>query len=366
MTQPTITSWQPNHLEWQLSCVDYTFLADNIIVFGTFYNQSADQIIKTLVAQANVGLTTNNVQAGPAIPVVQINYLTLSEALTKVARLASITTDFSWYIDYSKDIHFFSLNQTVVSQVTLSDSDFPGASGTTGNYEVDSFGYEWDGGSIRNSCIVRGTNYRTTSKDTFVGNGSQTSFPISFNVSTDVTPRVTVGGVSKTLSVITQNSQVAAASTQWQIVQNPSGSWFLQVGTDPAPATNVAVVVSYTSQAPIITRVDNQLSQSQLGVTAQMYVADSSLVNLGSAAQRGQAELQEYQWPQERVSLTTNENFTGHIEAGNVIILKASRIPDSQNSYQQGINGKFLIVQNNYAGTQGNYRKYTITGTRVQ
>src|SRR4029077_12476732 len=66
-----------NH--WELNCRDYTVYADNVIIHGDYTDDTADFIIKDLTARAGCGITTNNVQPGPQIARVVINYLTLSE-----------------------------------------------------------------------------------------------------------------------------------------------------------------------------------------------------------------------------------------------------------------------------------------------
>src|ERR1039457_4334377 len=102
VTNPKWVQEAPNLIRWDLQCVDYTYYANKIIVHGIFVGQTADAIIKDLVTLANVGLTTNNVQPGPTIDRIKINYLTLSGAISKVTKMATQSTNSGWYIDETK------------------------------------------------------------------------------------------------------------------------------------------------------------------------------------------------------------------------------------------------------------------------
>lgn len=385
---PTLSPTSPTFNEWQMDCLDFTDYLDNIIVSGDFIGLSSDVIIKALVKQANIGLTTVNVLPGPILGHIQINYTTLSEALIKIAKLASQIYDYGWFVDYNYDLHFFSFKQAAVPVVTFSDvltSNSPMTT-TFGGISSDNFAYEWDESSIRNSCIVRGANYNGSRVDTWRADGQSTSWPLTFaidssksnptgTVGTSTTPAVpatlilTVGGQLKIPQILTTNiTPTTAAVNPYQISQNANGQWFLvsRIGAPPAGET---ISLAYIYVAPIIVRVDNLASQALFGGpnhgVFQMAVVDSSIVDVAAAVARGRAELTAYQWAQERITFTTLENWPGHVNAGDVINLVLSRVPDSQRSYALGITGTFMIISNNYIGVSGNYRKYNITATRV-
>lgn len=386
VTTPNFASPSPVANDWILACTDYTNDADNVIVSGDYNGWTADAIIKDLVRQANAqwiarggsSMTTTSVQPGPVIQRVQINYLTLTSAIVKVARLASQFVDYSWFIDYNRNVHFLTLQGLTGTPVaTFTDAIPTGAPNPTLGHFLgdDSYAYLWDGTSLRNSMIVRGTTFQTDFRDVFVGNGSQTSWPLTYHVTSTSTASLTVGGASQTIEVLDNlgNTGASASSTdQYIITQNANGQWFLQVnhgfGTIPAPGS--AIRLSYTYDAPILARADNALSQTQYtgtnGGVYQGMISDSTLVTLSSAVQRGQVELQAFQWVQERVTFTTIDNWPGHISAGQTFNLISSRTPDSQQGYIMGLNGTFVVVSNQYGGTKGNYRGYQVTGTRVQ
>lgn len=393
VTTPNFSTPSPVANDWILSCVDYTNDTDNIIVSGDYNGWYAGDIILDLVSQANAKfvspthdngtyggslLTTNNVAKGPVIQRVQINYLTLSSAIVKVVRLASQFVDYCWYIDYARDVHFQALQSSTGSPVaTFTDVVAGAPTPTTGYYlsGESNYAYEWDGTSLRDSIVVRGTTFQTRFSDKFTGNGSQTAWPMTYHVTSTSTASLSVGGVGKSVTVLdnTGNAGPAAiATTQFVITMNKNGQWFLQVnaGYGTTPGKGAAIVLAYTFDAPVIAETENLVAQAKYkgtnGGVYQAAISDSTLVNVGSAVQRGKVELQAFQWVQERVTFTTADNWPGHIDAGQVFTLISSRTPDSQNSYAMGLNAKFVVVSNAYGGTKGNYRGYTITGTRIQ
>jgi hypothetical protein len=385
VTTPNFASPGPTVNDWILDCVDYTSDTDNVIVSGDYNGWTADAIIKDLVRQANSqfvsrggsALTTNNVSTGPVIQRVQVNYLTLSNAIVKVARLASQYVDYAWYIDYSRDVHFLTLQGATGSPIATFSDNTPSAQPTVTNgfFLQDNYAYVWDGTSMRNSMIVRGTTFQTSFHDVFVGNGSQTSWPLTYHVTATSSATLSVAGGGQTVEVLdnVNNTGAAATSTdQFIITMNKNGQWFLQVnpGFGKTPASGAKISLAYTYDAPILARADNTASQTQYtGTNGGIYqgaISDSTLVTVGAAVQRGEVELQSYQWVQERVTFTTVDNWPGHIFAGQTFTLQANRTPDSQNGYAMGLNGTFMVVSNSYGGSRGNYRGYTITGTRIQ
>ena len=368
---PILSPLAPTYHEWQLDCLDHTDFLDNIIVNGEFIGRSADYIVRALALQANIGLTVNHVSAGPVLGHIQINYITLSAALIKIAKLASQINDYGWFVDYSYDLHFFSFRQAAVPVVTFSDALTPASPMTLtfGGISSDAFAYETDGGSLRNSCIVRGANYQGTRIDEWRADGRSRSWPLTRAVDTTTVPKLTIGGVATIPQVLSVGvAPTTAAANPYEISQNANGQWFL-IARGLPPSAGQTISMNYLFIAPIIVRVDNHASQlahngPNHGVF-QMAVVDSSLTDVAAATGRGRAELTAYQWEQERVTFTTLENWPGHVNAGDVINLVLSRVPDSARGMALGITGTFMILTSTYVGVSGNYRKYTITATRI-
>ena len=211
--------------------------------------------------------------------------------------------------------------------------------------------------------------YQSLRVDHFVGNGSQRAWPLTFNPNANVAPRLTVNGVSATVTVETSPTAASIAGTAWVIMPNAAGQYFLQTLSAKAPGSGQPIVLSYTLDGPIIARARNRAGQVALGGVNngiwQMGIQDSSLLTVGTAQARGNAELQEFQYPQERISFDTVDTFRGHINAGDLITVTTHRVPDSQNSYALGFTKNFLVNQLTYKGTTTTNRKYTISAIRV-
>ena len=369
---PEVQYSGPNLAYWQVGCTDWTYLGDRSTVFGDFQNQRADQIVSFLCAQSGSGITTSNVQMGPVINRIQINYMPLTAALTKVCQYASFLTTYGWYIDENHDLHFNDQTQAGAIEAKFSDlpSDF--ASGTyvpgfTGGYATD-FKYDWDATSIRNSITILGGNYSNTYTDMWLGNGTQFSWPLTYtpDKANFGTATLTVGGVTATVSVQSGSS----ATTQWVVVQNVSGQWFLTTNTDPAPGAAVAVSLLYPYLAPVVSQVQSATSIAEFsalpngGVFGEI-ITDTTLLNILAAQGRGRRELNTYGLPDERVVFNSNETFTGHVRAGQLIEFKNQFIQDSANSYLPGIDDTFMVLQNRISGSMTGFRTYSITAARV-
>jgi hypothetical protein len=374
ITTPKLVTYGPTWNEWQCDAIDCTTYADNILVQGTWLGNTADVIVKQLIAFANAQFgatvfTTANVKPGPVINKYRANYIPLSTALAQVARLASSTQDYAYFFDFSRDCHFFSLTQNSAPVVTFSDNATGAATSTQGWISDTNFAYEWDGSSLRNDCIVQGGVYQSLRVDNWVGNGSQRAYPLTFNPNTNVAPTLKVNGIAATVTVESSPTAAANAGTQWVIMPNHAGQYFLQTLTAKAPGGGQPIVLRYTLDGPVIARARNAAGQVALGGTNngiwQMGIQDSSLLTVGTAQARGNAELQEFQYAQERITFDTVDTWRGHINAGDLIIVTTHRVPDSQNSYHLGFTKHFLVNQLTYKGTTVQNRQYTVSAIRV-
>ncbi|MGW7001436.1 hypothetical protein ACWGCW_01065 [Streptomyces sp. NPDC054933] len=374
VTMPQMTYLGPNLAYWQLSCTDWTYMADRALVVGDYSNMTSDQLAIQFVAQAGAGVNAASTSAGgyvqpsPTVPRLQVNYQTLTAALTSLSQLVSTSDTYGWYIDENRNLHWFNTEAAPSSGWTFSDS--PSGIGRSGyaQYDTDNYQYQWDATSIRNRVTVAGAKYSQQQVDTFVGNGSQTSWPLTFTADANNlgSAKLKVGGATKTISAQTGSS----ASTQWVAVQNSAGAWFLQTNTDPVPASGTVIQLTYNYLAPIVTTVQDGASVAEFsslpnGGVFQYYVNDTNLPTLFSAQQRGQRETFTYSRPEERVQLEVTEQWNGHIRAGQLCTVVNSVTPDSERSYAAGINDTFLVVQNQISGQQGGYRTYQLTAVRV-
>lgn len=376
VTDPVLLVDGANRNEWTLNCTDYTFYADNAIVHGTYDGLPIDQVVIDLTAQAGCGITAVSTANGgfvapaPTVTQVNLNYQTLSSAWRTLAKLASSSTPYGWYVDKNLELHFFDASTALSSGANFTTTPTTAASTTEGHFgRTTQFGYEWDGTSIRNRIIVQGGNQVFTANlkgnptDTWRADGAQTSWPLRYTVTGS--PTLTVNGASTPLTVVTGGGSTSAA---WSIQQNAFGGWFLIAASTPAAGTSIKIWYNY--QAPVIAQASDYPSQSTYtgpnGGVYTEYISDSSLSTTSMALARAMRERVEYAFAAERLTFQSTEEFFGYVRAGETFTVTNFGIPDSRNSYAWGLtDATFLCVSNTVTIGTGGYRTMQIQGVRL-
>lgn len=385
VTNPTLRPTGPNINEWDLSCTDYTFYADNALIQGSYNGLTIDEIAILVTQQANCGITAVKASAGgfvapaPAVAQVNFNWMKLSNAWRKLAQLASSSTPYGWYVDQGRNLHFFDATTAVSSGVTFR-GDTPTAAATAGSYTeghvtLDSTTYEVDGGSIRNRIIVQGANQTITTSvtgnptDTWRADGTQTSWAMRYTVTG--TPTLQVGGAYTSVTVVGAGGSAPASG--WSVQQNAFGQFFLISTSTPSVGTVIRVWYSY--QVPVIAQASDYPSQAAYtGPNAGVYtefIQDTSLITTSMALARAQRERTEYAFAAERVTFASSEDFLGYLRAGETFVFTSPLINDPQAGYGPpgwGLTGTFLCVSNSVTlggGSVGGYRRMTVTGVRI-
>lgn len=344
VTHTRVRCPSPNTNIWECSCLDanYYLEAPSELVNTSYSNQTADYIVKDLFATYLPTITTANVQPGPVIPNVVLAHKTMGEALRKVALLSQQNQTIGWYIDPDYDLHWAALDQLPPAPIALSDIEAEINVGAI-PFQHGTFAFEYDGTQIANRITVRGGFVLSAAfTDIFVSNGSQPSFPLTYQPSQQQgapAPTVTVGGVSKTLSVLNQNT---TPTTQWVIAlsgvgtgaQTQVGTAALQKGTDPVPAAGVVIALTYRYDLPVIltmsdsTSIDqyNTPSSKTAGVHAKD-VYDQTLQDYTSARARAQSELSASAYHVAKATVTLTEQYEGSgLMPGQVISFTCNQI----------------------------------------
>lgn len=367
---PKLYKYGPMLNTWTLTCRDYAEYSDNVIVNGDYSNKTLDFIIKDLNTQANCGITTANVQPGPLIARVVINYLTLTDAWVRACQYASQGAVWGWFVDDTLDLHTFdALKTTAKTSPSFVDTPSTVDNVITFPYVQDNFCYEWAGDSVRNRIKVRGGNYTGPATDNFVGNGQQSVWGLAYPIdSSNPAATVTVNGVPVTTNIDTGSSTTTPAAGTAVLTQTPSGVWIIRFGTVPPNAQNI--VVKYNLLMPVLTRVDDISSQQQYGGPNrgiyEMYLSDATITSLLTAKARGQREISEYGVAEERVMLITFPSNAYHVHIGDVLPIASSQVPDfAAPGYPFGISKNFVISQLHIEGQKGALRAYSFTGVRV-
>lgn len=377
VTSPTFKRQGPLQTRWQLDCRDWTYISDTTLVAGDFVGFTADQIVVALVAQAACGLTATSttgggqVQPAPTINRFQTEYETLSTALTTLAQLASTSSDYGWFIDYNRSVHFFSEAQTPTPTVTLTDNLTALPSTTLGGYDESGFAYVWDGSNVRSACIVRGANYPGNRTDMWLGDGNTEQWQLSFALNTSgALPVLTIGGAVTPVWIAGVSSGTMPASG-FQLVQSLTGPWTMQTyGGQGPPGQGAAMSLVYPYLAPVIARVDDGVFEAAYAALPnrgvfEMYVGDTTLLTLATAQARGSAEVTQYSYVQERITLKVAAGFPGHISGGDVVTVTCTFVPDSANGFTAGFTKNFLVLTAVLAGVKTGYRTTAVTAVRI-
>jgi hypothetical protein len=100
---------QPEHVRFDLQCVDYTRRLNRRKVLKAYTAQSATAIVLDLLATFAPTITGANVMAGlPTITGgITFTFEEMSRALSRVAEKIGAY----WYVDYAGDLHFFTGNE---------------------------------------------------------------------------------------------------------------------------------------------------------------------------------------------------------------------------------------------------------------
>ncbi len=118
---------KPANPVWQIHAIDYTWLLNRRKVTKRYTADSASTIAQSLISTYTSGFTVVNVQASLAtINEITFTNQNVTEALTNLARRIGAY----WYIDYNKDLHFFTTDiapdtdPTALTATHASLSDF--------------------------------------------------------------------------------------------------------------------------------------------------------------------------------------------------------------------------------------------------
>ena len=255
-----------------LSCVDYSRLLDSNLVHQTYENMTDKQVIDAIVAEycLGFGITTTNVLTGVTIEQISFNYLQPSQCFRKICEL----TGRNWYIDYTKDIHYFPL----ATNSAPFNIDSSCAKYTDLKISKDST-------QIKNRVYVRGgtklsdfTTYSTK------GDGAMTKFTLP-DKPHDVS--ITVNGVAKSIGI----KNIDTTGYDWYL--NYQEKYIEQDIGGSILATTDTLVVTYKYDIPILVAVENQTSILAHG-QKEFAIFDKSISTTQSARDRATAELTDY------------------------------------------------------------------------
>jgi hypothetical protein len=274
----------------QITVSDYGYLLDGTLVKKNYAMMDPADIVADIIANFAVGkgFTTNHVQRGNfLVPSIKFNYQQPTKCLQSLAKLIG----WDWYIDPSKDIHFFlgdvenAVGEGGVAPITVD--------GTSGKIEWNSLDVDLNLQNMQNSVYVIGGTYTKTftagnTPDSFPTDGVTQFFTTSYPYDI-VTITVTLDGVSQTVGTA---NQTAPGSVQ--VLYNDAQRWI--EFTAGAPANGHTVKVYGNAKVPIVAHAGNSASIATYG-EYQTVIVDVKITSVPEAQQRAQAAVLQFGHP---------------------------------------------------------------------
>ena len=290
-----------------IQSVDYTRVLDRQLAIEHYTNTTVSGIINDLVTNYASDFTTANVDCDINIASIYFNYLPLSQCIQKLAQ----AVNYSWYVDYNKDIHFFATNKEL-SPFNLTDDN--------GNYIFNSLIFTDDLSQLRNRVRIRGGEIvGDTRTETLTGDGTKKIFPLANKFSSK--PSVTVGGTAQTVGLEFLNN------TGYDCYWNYNEKY---IRFETAPASGSAIDVTGTPLIPIIVQAEDPISIATYGVH-EFYKKDSNIKSTDEAKQYAIAQLDAYKNSINEASFST---YTSGLKSGQLINIQSDK---------RGIDKDFVI-----------------------
>lgn len=255
----------------KIKATDYTRILDRKLVVESYQDKTDKQIIKDIVDNycQGSGISYDNVTEGVTFNEITFNYDKPSACFRKMADLAGR----SWYLDYNKDVHYFTKTTTPAPWDIDSNTD------TQERLKISK-----DNSNIRNRVYVRGGTYlsdqTTISQE---ADGEQTVFwlpdkPHDFSM--------TEGGSAKTVGI-----KHIDDDANYDYMMNYQEKYVETTGS--APAAGTVMQFTYKYDIPVLVAVENSTSIDSVG-EYEYAIFDNKITDVDDARGRASAELTDY------------------------------------------------------------------------
>lgn len=242
----------PSRLRYRLGARDYKHLFDRRLVAEEYAEQAANSIVSSIVTSFTTGFTTINVMAAPTVAAQRFDYIAPSDVLDHLAA----TVGYLWYIDYDRDVNFFSAATLAAPIATLNaDTD------TTnyGNLQLrESIAH------VKTRMYVMDFKQKSTATYTvnFTGDGSTKLFHLTYEPSALADMTVTRAAATQTLHTDMVDGQpdnaIGGADDVYVNFEEATLRW------DTAPAAGNAIVATFNYLYPGFTVFDDPAAQTEV------------------------------------------------------------------------------------------------------
>jgi hypothetical protein len=296
--------------KYEVKCKDWSHLMDRKLVVESYINQTVNQIINHIKTNyLPTGFTDTNVNCTKNVSYIAFNYKEPTKCIQDLADL----TGYDWYVDYDKDIHFFS-KEANSAPFDLTDDN--------GNFIYNSLEIKRDNSQIKNTIYIRGGEYLgNTITEEYIADGEQIVFNFGYKYKT-VT--VEVNDVAKTVGI--------------DFIDDPLtkdclfnfNEKLIKFREDNKPTTGQRVEIAGQPYLPVLVKVSDATSVAQYG-EYQYKIIDKSIKSKAGARERAMAEITGYAESLSEGSFITH---TSGLRSGQKIFI---------NCVNRGINEYFII-----------------------
>lgn len=289
-------------LSHKVTCTDYSYLFDGTLVKKNYTAQDPADIVADIVATfcAGKGFTTNHVQRGNfTIPSIKFNYQPPTKCLESLAKLIG----WDWYIDPSKDVHFFLGDvESGIGENGAAPIIVDQAGGNSGaDILWNSLQVDYNLQNMQNSCYVIGGNYKKTftaanTPDTYKTDGTAQVFSVAYPYEA-ANVQVTLAGAAQTVGVDGKDDP----STVQVLYNDKNRNVKFTAG---APTTGQTVKVYGPAMVPIVAHASDAASIASYG-EYQSVIKDSKITTVPEAQARATASILQFGHPVYDVKVDT-------------------------------------------------------------
>lgn len=287
-------------LNYDCECRDHTHLLDRKLVAKTYTGQTILQIITDIKNNFSAsGITVMNVQGTELVDVIIFNNENPSACLQKLADIYNK----DWYIDYDKDIHFFS-KETNVAPFSLSDNG--------DKYIFDTLKLTRDTTQIKNSVFVEGGEELsdTSFTEKFIADGTQHTFSLAYKYAQY---SLIVAGVGKTVGL----DGIDDFTTKDALYNFQNFTLRFNPASPPLSGQLIEWTGKYYFEIKTLVReIDSVTKYGE----KQFQIVDNSIKDRDVARERAKAELFAYA---SRMSEGEFDSYEAGLRAGQRIIIQS-------------------------------------------
>lgn len=288
---------------------DYTVLTDRVIVNVSYEDKTAAYILNDLLTTylAEIDAATY-VATGKTFDKILFNRVTLRQTIDRLAKECG----FDWYVDYSKNLHFFPIEQHLAP---FGISDSPDGSAT---YAAERLRYTKESMTIINRVVVVGGDYLSDDATFYLPNNNvttellmpykmrapvgQSAIQVWHNDGND-------GAPDWAADVVGTDYIHTLGGNGYTVLHNYQEK-LLKFDTAP-PDLNLAVKITVRYEVPVLMRVSSELSYSTYGRWFDGKIVNKNLTSRNAAKLAGKALLAESAFVREtgRFELTDRDGL---------------------------------------------------------